>query len=100
MILTSACRHDQLPISKLMGGSLMAEGYWLMLNEVGLSQIGDLADLVVDLELPGLGVKKLTRSILGGNFTDFNYYTWISWLCIFIFLSPNAVIESFSCCAY
>ncbi|KAJ6740103.1 hypothetical protein OIU79_000278 [Salix purpurea] len=53
-----------------MGGSLMAEGYWLMLNEVGLSQIGDLVDLVVDLELPGLEVKKLTKSILGERFSN------------------------------
>jgi hypothetical protein len=60
-----------------------------MLNEVGLSQIGDLADLVVDLELPELGVKKLIRSILGGNFPDLNYFT--SWLYIFVFLSPNIV---------
>ena len=60
-----------------------------MLNEVGPSQIGDLADLVVDLELPELGVKKLIRSILGGNFPDHNYFT--SWLYIFIFLSPNIV---------
>lgn len=41
-----------------------------MLNEVGLSQIGDLADLVVDLELPESGVKKLIRSILGERFSN------------------------------
>lgn len=45
----------------------MVEGYLWMLNVVELSQIGDLADLVVDLELPGLVAKKLIRGILGGS---------------------------------
>ena len=44
VFLTAACTLNQLHISKLMGGSLMAEGYWWMLNGVGLYQIGDLAD--------------------------------------------------------
>lgn len=41
-----------------------------MLNVVELFQIGDLADWVGDLEQPELEVKKLTKGILGGKYSD------------------------------
>ena len=60
----------QLHISKLMEGNLTAEECLWMLSAVELCQIGVRADLVVDLVPPGLGEKKLTRSILDGNYPN------------------------------
>lgn len=50
-----------------MVGSLIIEGYWLMLSVVELFLTGDLGDWVVDLDPQGSEVKKLTRSILEGS---------------------------------
>ena len=48
----------QLPTSKLMEGSWITEEFLWMLNVVELFQTGDLEDWVVDLDQPGLEVKK------------------------------------------
>lgn len=72
--LTSNFMHFQLHISKLMGGSSMAEGYLWTLSGAELFQIGGHADWVVDLEQHELGVKMLIRGIPEGNFSDLQHF--------------------------
>jgi hypothetical protein len=54
-------------INKLMGGSWTIKGFLLMWNVEEQFQIGDLVDLVVDLEQPGLVVMKSTSETPAEN---------------------------------